>query len=170
MAPILAYSSLESISTFNYCFGRRSDESPVSSLFSDGILSKLFFSYYPEFSGFNGTFAYPICPAAYGMLNFLPAEDAESLLSILDGFRDALTAIEETGADPEAGEEDYEKCALNEWLATIKGALEDTSGISLITPEKATEYRVRSLKAGRPAHGIYHGVRGGHGANQGGES
>ena len=30
--------------------------------------------------------------------------------------------------------------------------------------------RVRSLKAGRPAHGIYHGVRGGHGANQGGES
>ena len=30
--------------------------------------------------------------------------------------------------------------------------------------------RVRSLKAGRPAHEIYHGVRGGHGANQGGES
>ena len=34
----------------------------------------------------------------------------------------------------------------------------------------AASDRVRSLKAGRPAHGIYHGVRGGHGANQGGES
>ena len=34
----------------------------------------------------------------------------------------------------------------------------------------ATVDGVRSLKAGRPAHGIYHGVRGGHGANQGGES
>ena len=35
---------------------------------------------------------------------------------------------------------------------------------------KAILAGVRSLKAGRPAHGIYHGVRGGHGANQGGES
>ena len=36
--------------------------------------------------------------------------------------------------------------------------------------KEVTHRRVRSLKAGRPAHGIYHGVRGGHGANQGGES